>query len=246
MVKASPRVMAAAWPRHWPHWLRRLHGDYDARCLRSVFSMIVSHRHRFIFAAIPKTGTHSVREALREQMGPDDIEQVGLFTDRRFPFPELAQIRHGHLGLAQVRPFVGAEAFEGYLKFCFVRNPFDRFVSYCAFMTRGQPELFDGDPRGVMRRILHEVRPLGHVLFLPQASFVTDDDGTLLADEVGRVEQMQASYDAICARVGIPSRALARVNASGRGDYRRYYDQALVDDVGDLYRRDLELFGYGF
>ena len=52
--------------------------------------MIVSHRHRFIFAAVPKTGTHAVRQALREQMGEEDVEQVGLFVNRRFPWAELA------------------------------------------------------------------------------------------------------------------------------------------------------------
>ena len=48
--------------------------------------MIVSHRHRFIFAAVPKTGTHAVRQALREQMGDEDLEQVGLFVNKRFPW----------------------------------------------------------------------------------------------------------------------------------------------------------------
>lgn len=47
--------------------------------------MIISHLHRFIFVAVPKTGTHSVRQALREQMGDDDLEQVGLFVNKRFP-----------------------------------------------------------------------------------------------------------------------------------------------------------------
>jgi hypothetical protein len=101
--------------------------------------MIVSHQHRFIFAAVPKTGTHSVRQALREHMSAEDIEQVGLFVNKRFPYAELAAIRHGHLALRQVRPHVGQEMFDSYFKFAFVRNPFDRFVSYCAFMTR------DGD-----------------------------------------------------------------------------------------------------
>jgi hypothetical protein len=73
-----------------------------------------------------------------------------------------------------------------------------------------------------------------------------DEEGRLLSDYVGRVEQMQESYDAVCARVGISSRALEQVNSSRRGDYRDYYDQQLVDGVADLYRRDLELFGYGF
>ena len=43
--------------------------------------MIISRKHKFIFVAVPKTGTHSVRRALREQMGPDDLEQVRLFVD---------------------------------------------------------------------------------------------------------------------------------------------------------------------
>ena len=207
--------------------------------------MIVSHAHRYIFAAIPKTGTHSVRRALREQLGPDDVEQVGLFVDKRFPWPELAQLRHGHLGLAQVRPFLGDEVFARYFKFAFVRNPFDRFVSYCAFVTRETDE-FQRDPRGVMRRILFDLRPLQHILFQPQHSFLVDGNGSLLTDAIGRVEQMQDSYDAICARIGIPSQPLEQVNSSRRGSYRDYYDQALVDGVAQLYQRDLDLFGYAF
>ena len=207
--------------------------------------MIVSHQHRFIFVAIPKTGTHSVRQALREQLGPDDIEQVGLFVDKRFPYPELAQIKHGHLSLQQVRPFLGEQAFADYFKFAFVRNPFDRFVSYCAFMTRAD-DAFQRDPRAVMRHILFKLRPLDHILFQPQHTLLVDADGVLLTDAIGRVEEMQASYDAICARIGIPSAALGQVNSSRRGDYRDYYDQVLVDGVSALYRRDLELFDYHF
>lgn len=207
--------------------------------------MIVSYRHKFIFVAVPKTGTHSVRQALREQLGPDDIEQVGLFVNKRFPFDELARIQHGHLSLRQIRPFMGDEAFAEFFKFAFVRNPFDRFVSYCAFMTR-DGDAFQREPRQVMRHILFEMRPMHHILFRPQHELLVDDDGKLLADTVGRVEDMQDSYDRICARLNIPSAALGQVNSSRRGSYRDYYDQGLIDGVGELYRRDLELFDYRF
>lgn len=207
--------------------------------------MIISHQHRFIFAAVPKTGTHSVRQALREHMSAEDLEQVGLFVNKRFPFEELAAIRHGHISLAQIRPFIGEEAFGSYFKFAFVRNPFDRFVSYCAFMTRAN-DAFGRNPRGVMHEILFKMRPVQHILFVPQHTFVTDEHGQMLADAVGRVEDMQASYDSVCNRIGIPSRPLEQVNSSRRGSYRDYYDQQLVDGVADLYRRDLELFGYEF
>ena len=208
--------------------------------------MIVSHRHRFIFAAVPKTGTHSVRQALREQLGDEDVEQVGLFVDKRFPWQDLAAIRHGHLSLAQVRPYLGEEAFAGYFKFAFVRNPFDRFVSYCAFMLRGG-DAFERQPREVMRHFLFEQPPEQHVLFQPQASLLAGDDGRiLLTDAVGRVEDMQGSYDAICARIGIPSRPLDRVNSTTRDDYRRYYDPTLIEAVAARYAQDLDLFGYTF
>lgn len=207
--------------------------------------MIVSHLHRYIFVAMPKTGTHSVRQALREHLGPDDIEQVGLFVNKRFPFDEVAQIRHGHLSVRQVRPYLGDEVCDQYLKFTFVRNPFDRFVSYCAFMTR-QHGTFERDPQGTMHKILFDLRPMDHVHFQPQYTLLVNDAGALEMDFIGRVERMQADYDAVCAKIGIPTRALDRVNSSKRGDYRQYYDQALIDGVTALYARDLELFDYQF
>lgn len=208
--------------------------------------MIVSHRHRFIFAAVPKTGTHAVRRALREEMGEEDVEQVGLFVNRRFPWADLAAIQHGHLSLRQVRPYLGEDAFAGYFKFAFVRNPFDRFVSYCAFMLRGG-DLFQRQPRAAMHHFLFRDPPEGHILFQPQASLLVGEDGhTLLTDAIGRVEDMQASYAAICARIGIAPRPLDRVNASARGDYRAYYDAALIKGIEQRYAIDLDLFGYAF
>ncbi len=209
-------------------------------------SVIISHHHRFLFAAVPKTGTHAVRQALREHLVDGDLEQVGLFVDKRFPWPALAAIRHGHLSLQQVRPYLGEAAFGDYFKFAFVRNPYDRFVSYCAFMLRGGDD-FQRRPRAVMHHFLFEQPPEQHILFQPQAALLLGADGaTLSTDLIGRVEDMQHSYDAICARIGIPARALDRVNDSRHGDYRSYYDEALMAGVAARYAQDLALFGYGF
>ena len=206
--------------------------------------MIISALHKYIFVAIPKTGTHSVRQALRAHMGPQDMEQVRLFVEKKFPIPGLAQIRHGHLSLAQVRFYLLPEEWDGFFKFAFVRNPFDRFVSYCAFITRKGGH-FERDPKMVMRHFIANP-PWQHILFQPQHSFVTDNAGNLLTDMVGRVEDMQKSYDEIAARIGIPTATLERVNASRRQNYRDYYDQELIDRVSKLYAHDLELFGYEF
>lgn len=208
--------------------------------------MIISPAHRFIFVAIPKTGTHSVRQALRVHMGEGAMEQVKLFVTKSLPIPQLARLGHGHISLRQLQRAMAPDDFGGFFKFAFVRNPFDRFVSYCAFMTREQPGAFDRDPKDVLRHFLFRAPPEQHILFQPQYGFVTGEDGALLSDFIGRVEDMQSSYDAVCRRIGIPSAPLGKSNSSKRGDYRQYYDAKLIDGVRSRYARDCELFGYDF
>ncbi|MEO8458945.1 MAG: sulfotransferase family 2 domain-containing protein [Dokdonella sp.] len=207
--------------------------------------MIISHSHKFIFVAVPKTGTHSVRQALRPSLDQNDLEQVGLFVQKRLPFPELSDLGHGHLSAQQIRPVLGEKRFASYFKFAFVRNPFDRFVSYCAFMSR-QSDVFETQPQVFMRHVLRDMQPTAHILFRPQHEFLCDHEGSLLMNFVGRVEHLQRDYDAICNQTGIASTALGQVNASKHRSYVDYYDDELIGLVGDLYQRDIELFGYRF
>lgn len=206
--------------------------------------MIISPNHEYVFVAVPKTGTHAVRQALRPHMGAGDMEQVGLFVKRQFPIADLAKLGHGHISLEQLRKFMDPAKFALYFKFAFVRNPFDRFVSYCSFVTR-EGNAFKDDPKKVMRRILAEP-PSEHVLFWPQNTFLVDGSGNLLTDYVGRVETMQESFEFIASKIGIPAVQLEKVNATERSAYRDYYDQELIDGVAKLYADDLRLFGYDF
>lgn len=206
--------------------------------------MIISPNHKYVFVAVPKTGTHAVRQALRPHMSPGDMEQVGLFVKRQFPIADLARLGHGHISLEQLRKFMDPAKFAEYFKFAFVRNPFDRFISYCSFITR-EGNAFKTDPQKVMRRILAEP-PSEHVLFWPQSTFVVDGSGNLLTDYVGRVETMQQSFEFIASKIGIPAVQLEKVNATERSAYRDYYDQELIDGVAKLYADDLRLFGYDF
>jgi hypothetical protein len=206
--------------------------------------VIISPNHKYVFVAVPKTGTHAVRQALRPHMGAGDMEQVGLFVKRQFPIPDLAKVGHGHISLEQLRKFMDPAKFAEYFKFAFVRNPFDRFISYCSFITRERGG-FKTDPQKVMRRVLANP-PSEHVLFWPQNTFLVDGEGKLLTDYVGRVETMQQSFEFIASKIGVPAVQLDKVNATERSAYRDYYDQELIDGVAKLYADDLRLFEYDF
>lgn len=207
--------------------------------------MIISHKHRFIFFAVPKTATHAIREALRQHVGPDDWEQQVLFGKQSLPIPEIAKVQHGHITATQIRPHLEPATWDSYFKFGFVRNPFDRFVSTCFFLNRGNPGFADSAV-SFMKQALTVERFRQRVLVRPQFRQLVDEHGDLAVDFIGRYENLQASFDAISARLDLPTTALGHKNPSKHDAYTSYYDDELRRLVGDFYQEDLRLFGYDF
>lgn len=206
---------------------------------------IISHKHQLIFVAIPKTGTHTVRRALRPHLGENDEEQVALFERKSLPYPELAPTGHGHLAAADLKRVLGEETWSTYRSFCVVRNPWDRFVSYCAFITRKRGD-FKRDPRASMQRILNNPWHEDRVLFLPQSHFVRDKAGKTLVDVVCRMERFEGDLTEVFQEKGLPPPTFESVNQSEHRDFREYYTDSLRDQVAQRYREDIERFGYSF
>lgn len=207
--------------------------------------MIISHQHQFIFFAVPKTGTHSIRQALRPHLGAGDEEQVRLFEQHSFSQPDLKAIGHGHISVSQLKPVLGDDVFERYFKFAFVRNPWDRFVSFCAFISRNSGQ-FEQNPHGFMAQMLHSPPPSQQMLYQPQSALLTDAEGRLAMDFVGHVETMERDYNSICQRLQLQPQPLEQVNSSRHRPYADYYNQALRDLIGGKYRQDIEMFDYRF
>ena len=205
--------------------------------------MILSHQHKFIFIAIPKTGTHSVRQALRPHLGELDEEQVQLFVQKQLKNERIAQKLHGHIKAQEIREALGENIWQDYFSFAFVRNPFDRFVSYCFFMNRNR-DIFKENPLPYMKRIISYEPNRNKILFRPQYEFVTGIDGKSIVDYIGKVEHYQEHFSEICQRFGLPSETLSKVNSSSHGKYHEYYDEELKDMVVDYYQKDFEWFHY--
>lgn len=205
--------------------------------------MIVSFRHRFVFVAIPKTATHAIRAALRPHLGRYDWEQCLLTERKAFPIAALSALEHGHLTCEQVRPFLFDDFWESCLRFCVVRNPYERFASYSRFVHRESERMRD-DPRGVMKAILADARAMARVLLRPQHEFVTSDEGRLLVSHVCRFERLQPEFDGVCDRLGLPAVVLPRLNVSGVVPGSALYDSELRELVHAAYERDFTTFGY--
>jgi len=206
---------------------------------------IISHQHQFVFVAVPKVASHSIRFALRPFLDDNDEEQVSLFVRKRIDRPGFSSVEHGHQLACEIRDALGADVWSRYVSFAVVRNPWARFVSYVAFMMRHNG-LFTSDPQAAMRRVLANPQNQSPVHFRAQADFVTDENGRVMVSHLLRAESLQSDFDALCKALSLPRVTLETRNASEHRDYREYYDEDLVRRVAERYRTDIDLFGYRF
>ncbi|MCK5525337.1 MAG: sulfotransferase family 2 domain-containing protein [Thiomargarita sp.] len=207
--------------------------------------MIISNKHQFVFVAIPKTATHAIRFALRQHLDEKtDWEQVGLFVKKSLPFESLAKLGNGHIKCTEIQPFLEQNTWNNYFKFTIVRNPYDRFISYCFFMNR-EDITFKKYALERMKKIIVNKKVHQNLWFIPQYHFITDNNGELMVDFVGKYENLVNAHQHICTKIGIPSEQLPRINRSIHNNYAEYYDDELRQAVFEFYQPDFDLLGYG-
>lgn len=195
--------------------------------------MIISRSRKFIFAHVPKTGGISMRAALA-------------------PFADGQSAAHDQTTHETLPAFIARHPeMQGHFKFAFVRNPWDRLVSFyfnaMERLARTIPQMQSVGGFGGMLRMLDAdadwLRDL-HIL-RPQREFVRGEGGGLLADFVGRYEHLESDFGLVCRRAGIGA-TLPKKNVSSHGPYARYYDDWGKGFVAARYRDDIMEFDYAF
>ena len=205
--------------------------------------MIFSGSRGFIFFAVPKTGTHAVREAMRPHLGEGDWEQQLRYGKQLSPLPEIAAVNHGHVSYQQLCSALGASAISELFRFAFVRHPFDRFVSVCAFLARTDPN-YEQDPTDWMKRALLRPQFCKRVLVAPQHTLLSDKTGKIALNFIGRYESLQADFDDVCDRLALPKATLPHRNRSEHDAYQNLLDSDLKDALWQRYEQDFVAFNY--
>ncbi len=205
--------------------------------------MLVSHRHRFIFIHTYKTAGMSVRRVLDPYAEGRARRWVAKYARRlRLPAPATPRF---HMPAREVRALLSPEVFDSYFTFAFVRNPWDWQVSLYHYMLKAtdhyQHELaksFAGFDAYIRWRVDKEVRL--------QKAFVTDEDGRMIVDFVGRMECVDEDFAHVCRTVGLPPIRLPHKNRSRHRDYRGYYSDETREMVARAFAEDIDAFGYTF
>jgi hypothetical protein len=215
---------------------------------------MISHRLKCIFVHIPKTAGTSIEFALFKDYERTPSNLWGFHRPEFCNKHQLGALQH--LRATQIRQEVGTGDFDRYFKFAFVRNPWDRMVSLYAYLTQT-----DRMPRQRIRDFLGISQDISFKAFVgaiseseihphweEQHKFVTDENGKLIVDFIGRYEDLHQGYAYICQRLprlqknpSLPWRLYSR-----RGCYWPYYDDETREMVAEMYKEDRKLFRYSF
>lgn len=210
--------------------------------------MLISVEKNFIFIHVAKTGGKSMKEALRPYAVPKARSRWRRFL-AHLPIPEGTDAAFGpHVSAWWMKRKLPKDFFDGAFKFAFVRNPYDLAVSRYAFI-RGHAEHHRHERLQTMSfgDYLRQEQRRAHRRPRDQTASLCDPQGRLIVDKVYRFEEMAEAYADIAARLRLDKvPEIPRKNASERGDYRSYYGEAERQIVEEIWRRDLDNFGYVF
>ena len=229
--------------------------------------MIISHKHKFIFIHIGKTGGTSVEKVLCERL---DID----FEDTK------KNPRNGHwwkhAWAREVRDLFGSEIWEEYFTFAFVRNPYDMLLSLYSMYTQ-YPEYINKEehpklyhpwnqfddfkdlvismrdkkhaPDEEWRLQLDKLGADNHMqvwnsLRNLQTKYLCNKHGDIMVDFVGRFENLQYDFDYCCKRIGIEPIDLIWHGPTKHKNYRDVYTSDMIDVVNNHSWKDIRKYGY--
>ena len=208
---------------------------------------MISHALKCILVHVPKTGGTSIEDAL------------GLSGPR-------------HNTARQYRTY-HAEIWAKYYSFAFVRNPWDRVLSlylyrqqirrldtegslsFGQWLARNAEYVRSSDAAALNHAFAPEYGvgtiaqddPEGwRVKFSSSLHMLADERGEILVDFIGRYERLQQDFDRVCDHLGIARRVLPCRNRTEHAPYWSYYDDESERTVAEIFRGDIETFGYAF
>jgi chondroitin 4-sulfotransferase 11 len=204
--------------------------------------VFVSDSRKLVFVHIQKTGGVTVQRLLQKKI--PDIRTI------------VARHAFASQGMEEL------DDWDEYFKFAFARNPWDRLVSWYTMIRTAQQikarpwnKLWSyaqdnsSTFEEFIRNCTDEVRMKEGVSYsfaYNQLDYITDENGDLLIDFVGRVENFETDIRKVLDVIGIKQETIPRNNSSTHKHYSEFYTPETERIVRERFKRDIEYFGYEF
>lgn len=197
------------------------------------YSLVGFDENKCIFVHIPKAGGVSINKALFGNLGG------------------------GHVPIYKYYLSFSPKEFEGYYKFSFVRNPWDRLVSAYFFLKSGG--FNDSDKHFFVENLskyktfndfvigwLNEENIYSWIHFVPQYEFIMLNS-KVLVDKIFKVEKMDNNMLILSSKLN-RNLDIYHENKTIRRNknYKDYYNDKTIEIVRKIYNKDIKMFQYEF
>ena len=189
-----------------------------------------SHKQKYVWYCVPKTGFRSIYEILKNKT-KIDFHQSFAYK----PLPS------NH-------PLYDDSVWKDYFKFTFVRNPWDRLLS-CYVQKFANPKSFyskkvkvNSFREFIISFIQHEDLTTCNIHHRLQTELMNPKKMNF----IGRFETLQKDFNKVSSKIGIGKPQLPKLNPSKHKHYTTYYDDEMNQIVQKKYKQDIELLGYDF
>jgi len=220
-----------------------------------IHQNIVLTQYKAIYLFIPKVACTSIKKVIADTLDvpPFDPSKPDSYIHKRnFPYVNRQKIY---------------DEYQGYFKFCFVRNPFDRLVSCFSNKISQDKDLNNEWFNNGVARIFKKYKKLfwggmGFEDFVKSVAEIpdhhadshfrsqwlatVDNKNKPLADFVGKFENLQKDFNSVSQKIGFPVKQLPHLLKADHTNYRAYYTQKTIELVQQRYAQDLEIFQYDF
>ncbi|MGB5560314.1 MAG: sulfotransferase family 2 domain-containing protein [Paracoccaceae bacterium] len=165
---------------------------------------------RLIFVHVPKVAGQSIEHAFLADAGADWESREPFLLSRNVDSakgpPRLAHllardyVRCGHIEQPD---------FDAFYKFTFVREPLSRALSMYKYEHADQKMAF----RDYLEDYLPDrISGSDNYFHRPQSDYITDGDGRVIVDFIGRFENLAEDFARVCGAIGMANTRLPHVN----------------------------------
>jgi len=220
--------------------------------------MIVSHKKKFIFVHIPRTGGTIISKNICKSMGINNwksfIGEPKIISPKKHKlepkkFERKEKEGYKHATAKEIKSRVDSKIWESYFKFSFVRNPWDRTVSMYFKKRKESPNSLKA--LWPKRKIIFTLMLITRYKILDsephqQVESLETDDGPIDLDFIGKYEKLEDDYKKVCEKLGLDSDIKGTHDKTNRRGYEEYYNRITKNIIYEKKKRDCEKFGYSF